>query len=146
VRESLKIQVIANGGVFSKESYDTLRKDTGCTVVMVARGAMGNPWIFNELKGNIDGLIGTDEFIDEMHKHISDVVLYHGEKFGMKFARKIILDYLKGRGYGGELKSRASKISTLDEFEIYLDEIRKGPSESFVKQYAIWRMGRGVHS
>lgn len=146
VRESLKIQVIANGGVFSKESYDTLRKDTGCTVVMVARGAMGNPWIFNELKGNIDGLIGTDEFIDEMHKHISDVVLYHGEKFGMKFARKIILDYLKGRGYGGELKSRASKISTLNEFEIYLDEIRKGPSESFVKQYAIWRMGRGVHS
>lgn len=146
VRESLKIQVIANGGVFNKESYDMLRGGSGCGVVMVARGAMGNPWIFEELKGKRDGLVETEEFIDEMHKHISDVVLYHGEKFGMRFARKIILDYLKGRGYGGELKSRASKISTMKEFEVYLDEVRKGPSEQFVKQYTLWRMGRGVHT
>ena len=144
VRENLKIQVIANGGVFNKETYDALRRDSGCGAVMVARGAMGNPWLFEEAKGIGDGFIETDEFVDEMHKHISDVASYHGEKFGMRIARKIILDYLKGRGYSGELKSRASKISTMDEFEIYLDEVRKGPSERFVKQYTLWRTGRAV--
>lgn len=144
VRENLKIQVIANGGVFNKESYDTLRRDSGCSAVMVARGAMGNPWLFEEIKGLRDGLIETNEFVDEMHKHMCDIVSYHGEKFGMKIARKIILDYLKGRGYSGELKSRASKITTMDEFEIYLNEVRKGPSERFVKQYTLWRIGRGV--
>lgn len=143
VRENLKIQVIANGGVFNKESYDALGRDSGCGAVMVARGAMGNPWIFEEVKGLRDGFVETDEFVSEIHKHISDIVLYHGEKFGIRIARKIILDYLKGRGYGGEMKSKASKISTIDEFELYLNEVRKGPSEDFVKQYTLWRVGRG---
>lgn len=146
VRENLKIQVIANGGIFNKESYDDLRKISGCGAVMVARGAMGNPWLFEEIKEGRDGFVKTDEFVDEMHRHILDIVSYHGEKFGMRIARKIILDYLKGRGYGGEMKSRASKISTMNDFEIYLNEVRKGPSERFVQQYTLWRAGRGITS
>ena len=49
VREAVSIPVIANGGVFSVADAEALRDGTGCRRVMVARGAIGNPWIFRSL-------------------------------------------------------------------------------------------------
>ncbi|MBQ9366176.1 MAG: tRNA-dihydrouridine synthase family protein, partial [Victivallales bacterium] len=49
VRESLSIPVTANGGVFSFQDAQTLAHESGCGGIMVARGALGNPWIFRDL-------------------------------------------------------------------------------------------------
>ena len=49
VRESLDIPVVANGGAMDGGSFRTLLHETGCSAGMVARGALGNPWIFREI-------------------------------------------------------------------------------------------------
>ncbi|MBR6693169.1 MAG: tRNA-dihydrouridine synthase, partial [Clostridia bacterium] len=46
-----KNSVIGNGDVFSKEKAEELFKVSGCDAIMVARGAIGSPWIFAELLG-----------------------------------------------------------------------------------------------
>ncbi|HBM17382.1 MAG TPA: hypothetical protein DD381_13730 [Lentisphaeria bacterium] len=137
VRENLKIQVIANGGAFDKETYDALRSQSGCSAVMLARGAMGNPWLFEELLGKHEGIVPTDELVAEMRLHIGEMIGLYGEKWGMKMARKIAVSYVKGRGYGGEMKNKATKISTWANFEAYLTEVERGPSEDFLKQHRV---------
>jgi len=130
VRESVNVQVVANGGVVGRESYLELRKNSGCSEIMIARGAMGNPWIFEEILENRKP-ITTEELSDEMERHVLETVDYYGETLAMKLSRKYILDYLGGRGYTGKLKCNVSRISTVDEFKYFMEEVRKGPTARY---------------
>ena len=123
VREAVKpygIPVIANGGVRDRATYDDLRRDSGCSRIMVAQGAMGNPWIFDSLLHGAPPPT-LDEWKLEVRTHVAEMVELYGEKSAMRQARKIIHDYLKGRGFAAEYRSRASLLSTFAEFEKWLD-------------------------
>jgi tRNA-dihydrouridine synthase B len=132
VKESVKIQVIANGGVMGYESYCDLKKTSGCSEIMIARGAMGNPWIFEEVESGNKKIISTDELCDEMEAHIFAVASYYDEIKAMKLSRKIILDYLQGRGYPRELKCEVVKIKTVDDFKEFMLRVKKGPSQRYL--------------
>ena len=55
VKRAVKIPVIANGDVHDAVSaLDTLR-ETGCDGVMIGRGALGNPFVFEEIRCALDG-------------------------------------------------------------------------------------------
>jgi len=131
VRESVDIQIIANGGVMDRESYLKLKEDSGCSEIMIARGAMGNPWIFEEVAGNRTKPPTTEELSNEMERHVLETVEYYGEILAMKLSRKFILDYLGGRGYPGKLRCNVSTISTVDEFKYFMEEVRKGPTQRY---------------
>ena len=133
IRESVKIQVIANGGVTDKDSYHKLKNDSGCSEIMIARGAMGNPWIFEEIKNNESVIPSTEELANEVELHIVETISYYGENFGCKLCRKLILDYLGGRGFSGEFKSGVVKLSTLEEFKNFIKELREDPTKRYKK-------------
>lgn len=123
LREELDVQVIANGGIFDRESYGNAVRESGCETVMAARGAMGNLWLF-------DGFRRPDreELLGSMRRHVLETVEFYGEEAGMKISRKNIHDYLKGRGFCGEWRGRASYLSTvreLDEFIAAAPEMRR---------------------
>ena len=123
IRKSVNIQIVANGGVMNLDSYNKLREESGCSCVMLARGAMGNPWIFKEISEGRNIIPSTEELCDEMRKHIMHMVEYYGEFLAMKIARKNVLDYLKGRGYPRALKCGVSQMSSVKDFELILSQI-----------------------
>ena len=133
VKESVDIQIIANGGVVDYETYRDLKKNSGCTEIMVARGAMGNPWIFEEIKTGKKRFIPADELCNEMESHIFELADYYPEVTAMKLSRKIILDYLHGRGYPRELKCGVVKIKTVEDFKDFMLEVKKGPTQRFLQ-------------
>ena len=123
VREAVAkfgVQVVANGGVRDRASCEALRRASGCSVVMIAQGAMGNPWIFDELANGAPPPT-LEEWKDEVRTHVSEMVALYGEASAMRQARKIVHDYLKGRGFPAAYRDKASHLSTWDEFRVWLD-------------------------
>ena len=127
------VQIIANGGIMSYRDAENLRKASKCSAVMVARGMMGNPWLFREISDKENFIPPTvSEWSYEMTCHIEEMAQHYGERRGLTLSRKLILDYLRGRGFGGESKNRASGLETLDDFYRFRDWITsRGPAPSY---------------
>ncbi len=113
VREALpNTEIIANGGVANRAKYDEIRRETGCTRIMLARGAMGNPWLFTFLTDPDALPPSVDEWKALILRHIDGMIELYGEESAMCAARKILHDYFKGHGIPGELRAQISHLTT----------------------------------
>ena len=123
VRDSFPdIEVIANGGVNSVESYRIMKERTGCTRVMLATGAMGNPWLFRQLQAPEEFTGPTfQEWRSIIEEQARGMVELYGAECAYRHARKIFHDYLKGRGFQGSLRAVASATSCEEDLKTWLD-------------------------
>ena len=133
VRETLSnVQIVANGGIVDLPTCRELREATGCDTVMLARGAMGNPWIFEEISNQNEWTPPNyAEFADELFTHVKEMTEFHGLELGLKIARKIILDYMRGRGFPRVLKTEVVKIADIEDLTRFTRELREGPSARY---------------
>ena len=113
-KKSVKIPVIANGGIFTKEDADNLIDRTGADGVMIARGAIQNPFIFNQIL-NVDTKTSIKDFAIAF---LRDFVTHYGEKRACVEFRKYATYFYKNQING---KSARLKICQTESF----DEIKK---------------------
>ena len=121
-----QIEVIANGGVNSVESYLKMKEATSCTRVMLATGAMGNPWLFRQLSDPEHYTPPTfEEWRTIIEEQSRGMVELYGPECAYRHARKIYHDYLKGRGFNGSLRATVSGTSSESDLMAWLDEAKK---------------------
>ena len=111
--------------------YRTLLAETGCENGMVARGALGNPWIFREIADADAPPPTVEELAEEMEEHFHSIVDFYGEELALRISRKTLLEYLRGRGYPGELRASISFLNSTDAFRTLMKAVRKGPSPRY---------------
>ncbi len=126
VVEAVSIPVIGNGDIKNCFDAKNMLDKTGCTAVMIGRGALGNPWIFQECINYIDKHIEprevTIEEKIEMMKHlISKLVIEKGEKIGVLELRTNLMYFLKSLPKTKEVKLQICKVQTKDELIKIID-------------------------
>lgn len=129
VKEVVSIPVIASGDLFSVEAVENVRRETGCDAVMVARGALGNPWIFREIaaaygQGAYPSRPSMEELTQVMGEHLRMSVERYGETLGVIDFRKFFIWYTKGLKNARLLRPKAVLVSTPDEMKGLIDELR----------------------
>jgi tRNA-dihydrouridine synthase len=63
--EELPVPVIVSGGMQGAEHIRAVFESTGCAAVMLARGALGNPWLFEQVLGTREGEPAPEEVVAE---------------------------------------------------------------------------------
>ena len=130
VKEALKIPVIASGDNLSLSLIDKMFRETGCDGVAIARGALGNPWIFREvisflLDGSIPGRPTLEERIAVIKRHLDLVIEYDGEDRGIGIFRKFFIWYTKSLRGMKPLRDKAFRTSKKASFLEIIEELRR---------------------
>lgn len=129
LRERLSIPVIANGDIRSAADYRELARVTGCTLAMIGRGALGNPWIFREIAEDARGLggreVGPAELFAMVERHLLLEAAFLGEWAAVRSMRKFYRWYL--RSYDGARRWRVllCTAESIAEVRGIIDDLRK---------------------
>jgi len=134
VKKALDIPVIASGDILSAELAGKMFQETGCDGLVVARGSLGNPWIFNEIKEFLksDRILPKPKIaliVRIMTEHLDASIDFYGEKNGVVLFRKFFGWYTKGFRKIRPLREMSSRAKTRQELiKIFEKAIQSGPS------------------
>ena len=130
VKKHLHIPVIANGDISSYGDALSMLADTGADGVMIGRGAVGNPFIFREIRAAMDGvniaLPTFDERRDAALRQLSLAIEDKGEAQAVPEARKQVAAYFKGFRGSAALRANVNRALTFDEVRSAIECISEG--------------------
>jgi tRNA-dihydrouridine synthase B len=163
VKEALNIPVIASGDGVSLSFIGKMFNDTGCDGVAIARGALGNPWIFRDVvrffqngtsyekpdinerekpdinereKPDINEREKPDinERIEIMKRHLNMLTRYYGEKKSVSCFHKFFIWYTRGLSGMKPLRDKAFRTGMRDELISAIEELRGFAGDSNEEQ------------
>ena len=129
VKEAVSIPVIGNGDIFSVQDAREMFEETGCDMIMIARGALGNPWIFRSLAKGEDYIPSVKERVDVIRKHFSWLLEEKGEYIAVRSMRKHIGWYVKGLHGAVRIRRQINTLETAEEIYRELDVLCESSME-----------------
>lgn len=120
VKRAVSIPVIGNGDVADEQSAAIMLEKTNCDAVMIGRGALGNPWVFQKINAYLNECrVIPDPTLTQkmavMLRHVEKMIEYKGEYTAMREARHHAAYYTKGLRGGAKFRAEISGVETLEQ-------------------------------
>ena len=131
MKAALTIPVLGSGDLFTPEDCRKMLKETGCDGIMIARGALGAPWIFRQVK-ELEQTGGytqatTAERADIIAKHLQLFIEERGESIAVREIKKHIGWYAKGFAGASEIRRSANSAQSVQDILSLTERIRCVP-------------------
>jgi len=122
VKDALEIPVFGSGNIFNPPMAKEMLDKTGCDGILVARGALGNPWIFRDIEGYLkSGTIPKPPTLAQkkrvLKRHLAYINKYKeiSPACKMGFMGKIAMWYLKGFSHATILRQEICRARSYRE-------------------------------
>jgi tRNA-dihydrouridine synthase B len=121
--ESLDAPVILTGGMSSVDAVERAYERTGAAAVMLARGALGNPWLFAQLLGTRDDDAHPDEVIAELDWVMDRAVEHLGGQRAGRYLRQFYPWYLARLGADKAVRQALQQTASVEEARAFLNAL-----------------------
>lgn len=111
LKENVKIPVIGNGDVITASDAHQMLKETGCDAVMTGRGAMQQPWIFNNFVEKCEKTPDECKLQQMIFRQYELFIEFFGERTGINMMRKFLCAYSKGKRSGGSFRNELVRLT-----------------------------------
>ncbi len=128
IKQAVTIPVLANGDVTTAEGALDLLAQTGCDGVMIGRGALGAPWLFDRVRA---ALLGEEppaeptlnQRMDALRRQIYEMCEEKGEWLAMPQARSQAMHYMKGLRGAASLRRYCSMLEHFTDVDKLIDAV-----------------------
>ncbi len=117
-KKAVSIPIIANGGIFTEEDANLIMDRTGADGIMLARGAIADPFLFSKLTGKEIKV----SLKDIIFTQIEDMLTEFSDRYTTLNMRKFFVYYFKGRRNMRELNKMLYACENIDELKKCLEE------------------------
>ena len=122
VKKAVSIPVIGNGDITDGITAAKMLEDTNCDFLMVGRGALGRPWVFQQINAYLnEGRVLPEPPVSErmrvMLYHIQMLCDYKGERVGIREARKHAAGYTKGIRGAAQYRRELGTLESIEQLE-----------------------------
>lgn len=120
----LPVPVLISGGLRDRDSVHRVFEHTGAAAVLLARGSLGNPWLFAQVLGRRTAEPSVEEVLEELDWVMDCAVEHLGEERAGRYLRKFYPWYLERLGGGRALQDALQRADSLAAARRVLDGLR----------------------
>lgn len=137
VKQAVKVPIIGNGDVVDAKSAAALYEQTGCDLIMVGRGALGKPWIFQQIEAYLNHEAnlpdpGIAQRMAVLMRQVQLTAEYKGERVALLEARKHAAWYLSGMRGAAQLRRQTGTLTTIADLARLCAEVIRMDEEGLL--------------
>jgi nifR3 family TIM-barrel protein len=135
LKEVVAIPVLGSGDLFCAEDCLNMLRETGCDGVMIARGALGAPWIFRQVAElAVTGIVTAVtnlKRVEAMRQHLELFCREVGEPIAVREMKKHVGWYARGFAGAADIRRAANSTRGIEDLHILMERIVAMPDEHY---------------